>query len=443
MHKKRRKLLCLILALLLFFSSLSGLGALATDLSQEQQQKIDAYKKEQEELDKKINESKEKLNALKDDLEQQQSYVDELQAQIDNYQGKIDALNAQIADLENQKDEIQVKIDALNDRIAEIEKQINHNKLTIIALDQEIEDVKTELQDRLCDLYVYGNASDLELLLASKDFASYLTIAQLKQSMAEHDSEMIATIKDNILQTQALNEEQNILIEEINVKKAEHQSEIDALDAKQAEIEVPKRELEGAQSEIMGLQNEAMHYLNQLDEQTDLYKNLVSKYQAEEKAFQAKIDAIIEEASRKNQTPSFTPSSGLIFPLSGSYISSNFGYRNSLYAGGSTYHGGVDACCYSGTLGKPVMSAASGSVIYSGFNGYGNCIIIDHGNGLVTLYGHLDSKIVSSGQTVNQGQVIGYAGNTYGPGGYSTGPHLHFEVRVNGTKVNPLSYCSP
>jgi murein DD-endopeptidase MepM/ murein hydrolase activator NlpD len=103
-------------------------------------------------------------------------------------------------------------------------------------------------------------------------------------------------------------------------------------------------------------------------------------------------------------------------------------------------HGGVDLCCWSGTLNKNVISTAAGTVIYSGFNGYGNCVMIDHGNGIVSLYGHLNSRKVAVGDVVSQGQLIGLAGSTYGPGGYSTGPHLHFEIRVNDSRENPRTY---
>ncbi len=125
-------------------------------------------------------------------------------------------------------------------------------------------------------------------------------------------------------------------------------------------------------------------------------------------------------------------------PYEDAYCSSDYGYR--MLEGVYKLHGGVDLCCWSGTLNKNIVATAAGTVIYSGFNGYGNCVMIDHGNGIVSLYGHLNSRKVSIGDTVAQGQLIGLAGSTYGPGGYSTGPHLHFEIRVNEERVNPRTY---
>jgi murein DD-endopeptidase MepM/ murein hydrolase activator NlpD len=129
-------------------------------------------------------------------------------------------------------------------------------------------------------------------------------------------------------------------------------------------------------------------------------------------------------------------SSGLICPIqySGRYISSGY-YRNS----DGSYHGALDICVYGGTYGLNISAAESGTVITAAYHwSYGNYIVIDHGSGLSTLYAHCSSLAVSSGQTVSKGDTIGYVGST----GNSTGPHLHFEVRVNGSRTNPSNYIS-
>lgn len=121
-------------------------------------------------------------------------------------------------------------------------------------------------------------------------------------------------------------------------------------------------------------------------------------------------------------------------------LTSAFGYRTSINGRTSTYHRGIDICVEGGTLNKTVNTVADGIVTISGFSAYGNYVVVDHGNGFSTLYAHLNSRAVSAGQKVKQGDVIGYAGSTYGPGGYSTGPHLHFELRINDEVVNPIPY---
>ena len=141
----------------------------------------------------------------------------------------------------------------------------------------------------------------------------------------------------------------------------------------------------------------------------------------------ARIQAAQASSASGYSTGSGVSSSGLIWPVQGP-ITSPFGMR------WGRMHEGIDIGVPYGT---PIHAAASGAVIYAGWmSGYGNLIVIDHGNGLATAYGHQSSIVVSCGQDVAQGQTIGYVGST----GHSTGPHLHFEVRVNGNPVDPLGY---
>jgi len=122
-----------------------------------------------------------------------------------------------------------------------------------------------------------------------------------------------------------------------------------------------------------------------------------------------------------------------LWPVSGD-ITSGFGWRDSPWGGGIEFHQGIDIANYMET---PIVATADGEVVQSGWSeGYGNIVQIDHGNGITTIYGHNSSIIVSVGKSVKKGQVISYMGST----GRSTGPHLHYEVRVNGTAVDPLSF---
>ena len=122
----------------------------------------------------------------------------------------------------------------------------------------------------------------------------------------------------------------------------------------------------------------------------------------------------------------------MIWPANGG-VTSGYGYRVHPISGVTKLHTGIDI---GAGMGTPIYAASGGTVVSAGVHGgYGNCIVIDHGGGIATLYGHMSGFAVSGG-SVSQGQVIGYVGST----GYSTGPHLHFEVRINGTPVNPMGY---
>lgn len=166
----------------------------------------------------------------------------------------------------------------------------------------------------------------------------------------------------------------------------------------------------------------------ELNELANLVKDMQTNAKEREKSLAALKQALIEKNERLAATPSIWPASG--------EVSSRFGWRSSPWGGWQgDYHPGIDIASDYGT---PIVAAADGVVTSAGYNsgGYGNLVEIDHGNGIVTLYGHCSSFAVSAGQRVHKGDVIAYMGST----GNSTGTHVHYEVRVNGTAVNPASF---
>ncbi|MBR5409222.1 MAG: peptidoglycan DD-metalloendopeptidase family protein [Clostridia bacterium] len=439
----RAMMLALVLVIAVFGTGL--MDAIASNLTDSEQEKIEGYRNEKAALDEQIRENNEKMAALKDSIEEQEAYARTLQDQIDAYQRQIDVQNLKIDELEAQKAELQAEIDALQVEIDELEAKINHIELQQISLEQDIEDTIGELKDTLRDLYVYGRSSELELLLNSSDFMSFLISLELMDNKTANADTIVSDLNAKYAQLEDLKSEQAQAIAERESDQAVLQSNIDTLNAREAEIESTKAEIEYSQSQVQDLMNTAMKYLAELEESSAAYKAIVESYEAQKAALDDEIESIIAEAERRAIAAQyhFTPSGNYILPLlySDVYLSSGYGYRN-ISGYYSTFHGGVDLCCWSGTYGKTVSATAAGVVIYSGFNGYGNCVMIDHGGGVVSLYGHMASRAVYEGETVYQGQTVGYAGNTYGPGGYSTGPHLHFEIRVNGAKVNPGAYVA-
>ena len=452
--KRNKSKLSLLLSICLLMCILQPI-VYAVTLSSSEQSKIDSYKEQQEELNDKISSTKEKMESIKDDISKQEEYVTELNEQIDNYQSKINSLDEQIAELESEEAVYQEKIDELDTEIDGIEDDINHNELQQIDLQQEIEDANVELQERLRSVYVNGSATTVEMLLNADSFSTYLTMIELSSNMAKHDNELVETLTESIKQIDELTASHKEMITQLESKKDEQQAQIDALEVKKSEKVEAKNTLSTSQSEVRALQVEATNLLNSLDEQSAAYKSMVAKYESDIDAFDKKIDSIIAEATAKanaaktssssgssSTTSNFTPKSGFIWPLqqSDAYISSGYGYRGDPGTGTYKLHGGVDTCCYSGTSGKAVSASADGTVIIATWHSsYGYYVGIDHGNGYVTIYAHNSSLAVSAGQTVKQGQTIAYAGET----GYAFGAHCHFEIRVNGTKVNPTSYTSP
>lgn len=162
----------------------------------------------------------------------------------------------------------------------------------------------------------------------------------------------------------------------------------------------------------------------------DQLNSLVEDLQAVAKAREQSLAELKQKVVAHNARLAVTPS---IWPTNGD-VTSRFGWRNSPFGWGSDWHPGIDIANDHGTA---IVATANGQVVMSGwFGGYGKCIQIDHGNGIVTLYGHNSQVVADVGQTVKKGEIIAYMGNT----GVSTGSHLHYEVRVNGTAVNPANF---
>ncbi len=412
-------------------------------LSQSEQNKIDEYEKEQQILQDKIDAAQEEIDKLKVDIKDKEVYAGQLAVQIENFQSQIDVLNKKIDGLEAEKKVIQEKIDALNIEIAQIDSDIKENEAEVARTEEEISDVYLKLQDRLFENYVNGATSELELLFdfdKNGDFSTYLIILELLQLRAENDAQLVKTLNEDIARIDLLTAEYERMIREIEVKRDEHQLQVDDYNLKENEVVIARSKLEDSQDDLVVLQQEAYAYIRELDAQSATYEKLVASYEADIKAFDNKIDAIINGASKGDGNVASKPG-GFIWPLQYSdvYISSSYGYRYDPISGVYKLHGGTDTCCWSGTMGKAVRASASGTVIIATWhNSYGYYVGVDHGNGIVTIYAHNSSLNVSVGQNVAQGDIVAYAGST----GYSTGAHCHFEVRVNGTRVNPANYAS-
>jgi murein DD-endopeptidase MepM/ murein hydrolase activator NlpD len=203
------------------------------------------------------------------------------------------------------------------------------------------------------------------------------------------------------------------------------QSETAVISARTAQTRYVRNQLVGAKGDLSSKQQQKLQDISKLTEEQQAQANEIDGLRASSAALTARIQAA--QAGRQGGSTSTPSSAGLVWPVSGP-VTSPFGWR------WGRMHEGIDIGVGTGT---PIKAAASGTVIYCGWeSGYGNLTVIDHGGNLATAYGHQSSIAVACGQHVDQGQVIGAVGST----GHSTGPHLHFEVRVNGSPVDPLGY---
>ena len=222
-------------------------------------------------------------------------------------------------------------------------------------------------------------------------------------------------------------------IEQLAKTTASLQADMERLDSIDAEI---RRMInnDATNTSRSGLVRPSVNYNGQggpsmqpdINSMKDLVKNLQSAVKVREQSLAELKQQILVKQARMEATPSIWPTSG--------DVTSRFGSRSSPFGGGSDYHPGIDIANNSGTT---IVATAAGVVVHSEWNGgYGNMVEIDHGNGITTIYGHAAQIIVQIGQVVNKGQAIAYMGST----GYSTGPHVHYEVRVNGTATNPANF---
>lgn len=366
-------------------------------------------------------------------------------------QGKIDS----VSELKRQLDEdaaiatadYEKKQGALDETLYRIEE----NEAKLVEVTEELNQKHVVLETRVRDIYINGQISYLDVLFGAQDFGDFLTRMDLLKRVMIRDSELVA----------------DVLAYQKEIKEVGKQLEADKkiqeeLAAKAEEAKDIKLEKAAKQQAIIDLmENDKAVYDQQYDEMmassaavTQLIhaRETELRRQAEEARRQAEMERRRKEAAERAQHGS-TPSGnvevigeddgggyvmqsyggGMIWPISGP-ITSEFGWRTHPIFGSQRFHSGLDI---GGDYGMAIHAAASGVVIEAGWiGGYGNTVMIEHGGGVVTLYGHNESLTVSVGQQVNQGDVIAYCGST----GNSTGPHCHFEVRLGGEPVSPWNY---
>ena len=367
-------------------------------------------------------------------------------------QGKIDSvselkrqLDLDAAEATADYEEKQAALDETLYRIAE-----NETKLAEVTA--ELDEKQGVLENRVRDIYINGQISYLDVLFGAQDFGDFLTRMDLLKRVIIRDSELVA----NVLAYQHEIKEVGKQLESDRQVQAEQAAK--AEEAKDLKLEKVAQQ----QALIDLMQNDKEIYDRQYDEmiassaeverliQENKYRKAAEeearRRQAEEAQRQAEMEArrqaqleagnvdIVEFG--EDDGGGYVMQSyggGMIWPVSGP-ITSEFGWRTHPIFGNARFHSGLDI---GSDYGVPIHAAQGGVVIESGWiGGYGNTIMIDHGGGIVTLYGHNESLAVGVGQTVNQGDVIAYCGST----GNSTGPHCHFEVRLGGEPVSPWDY---
>ena len=357
-------------------------------------------------------------------------------------QSEIDALEEQRDELKAEREDMQAEIDALKDEQAGVleQKRALDEQNEVYRQELELIEEQVELYTRLVD----EKAAELEKAMAAEEEQlatyrqhvrameengkyTYLSIIFGSKSLSELMSnlDMIGEIMEADKRIYDQYTEARERAEEI---KAEYEATLEQLGEKQEEYEAEKAELEAKIDEASAL-------IEQLEEEINSNYELYLEVLAQEEALESDIQNKIAELERQEAANSITSTGTYIWPLPGYSPGSAYGWRMHPIYHEMRFHAGEDIGAPTGT---PILAADSGvaAVYPDNGNGYGNYIMINHGGGRVTLYAHMSAFAISNGASVTQGQVIGYVGST----GNSTGPHLHFEVRVNGATTDPKQY---
>lgn len=364
-----------------------------------------------------------------DSISEKEQEKADLKKANDKLQDEIDALEASMSDKKALAEKYEEKaantkamLDTVVKEISDTEVKINEKQAEIAQKEIELQDAKALFEERLRAIYMTGSTSQLELLLNAENLSDYLLRAELMRNVTEADNALMESIEKKM--------------NEIEAAKAE-------IEAQKAAAEERKKDLQALNTQYTKELNKLENAISSLDNQADKLEDKISENDEAMEKLQAEIEAEIAKSQSQNSDLKFE--SGIFqWPLPNCYtISSKFGYRTNPVSGKYKLHAGVDIA-KSGIYGSPIGAAADGIVIKRSYDsgGYGNYIMIDHGSKdgthYVTLYAHMSSVAVSSGQSVKAGQTVGYVGATGGV----TGPHLHFEVRVNGSPTDPMNYFS-
>lgn len=413
---------------------------------------VNENSQEQQKLTEENSKYQEELKATEKEIKEKEEYSKKLQQQISDLTKQIQNSNA--------------KIKKLNSEINEKQKQIDDRL-------EAIEDRLDQLRTRLRAIYAAGDISTLEIILQAKDFSDFIDKMEIVQSIASYDDKLINGLKsemDGIGKEQEKLRDDKAAVEEekkqleanktkINALSAENQELILELNAQKQDTEAAIKENEQRQNELQKALEEYNKELAEKVKQQRLLQQL-REQQRKEREEQRKKQQ--EEAAKANQDsnssetkttddddddddePYIDTNGAYVWPCPGhTYLTSTFdewrGANNHGaldIADGSIYGASVVACWYGTVISTNSSCPHDYGKSYSCGcgGGYGNYVMIDHGDGKVSIYGHLSGVVATPGQEVLPGQLIGYVGST----GYSTGPHLHFEMQYYGVRYDPL-----
>ena len=345
---------------------------------------------------------------------------------------KLDATKEGIVNVKEQMGQLENRLQSVSNQLEDASDQLESAKLLQKRLASELEKAnvgvaakKAQAERRIRSIYQEGKPNVLEFFFGSKSAADLSTQEFIASRVEMADRNLFNEFREAQKAVKKKKEEQDAEVRHVQQLMATQEF-------KQQELNAAQKQKEAFLGELKDKKVDLENILDELDSDA---ADIASEIRAAEARARAEVERRSKEASKRGEKyvpPTPTHSGGFSRPTGGS-ITSRFGMRFHPILKYTRMHSGID---FGGGYGAPVFAAGGGTVISAGSKGsYGNTVVIDHGGGLSSVYAHLSRMTVSEGQTVSSGRRVGSIGSS----GLSTGPHLHFEVRVNGKPVNPMS----
>ena len=350
--------------------------------------------------------------SLEDQKQDVENKIEEANLELEYVQDELSATMIKIQELEDKIMSYEKDIEELGNKMKALQTSIDDATEKLEIASQNYEEKRNMLTKRLVAIYETGEIQYLDVLLKSENIVDFISRYYIIEEVVEYD---------------------NVLIKQVQEEKDNIETTKQKLENEQAEIKIIKAKSEQTSIVLSNMKTLQQSYINDLSEDEKQLQEQITAYKQE----QAQIEAQIFAANNNIDANIQYTGGQMLWPvaISGTVITSGYGVREHPIQGVAKQHTGIDIG--NAPLGTPVVAAADGIVTYAGWlGGYGNCLMVNHGDGIVTLYGHGNEVLTTVGSEVKQGDIIMAVGST----GNSTGPHLHFEIRVNGNFTNPLNY---
>ena len=361
-----------------------------------------------------------KIASLQDTLAGQKKREQSLRGEVADYTSRIRALESRVGDVSLRLDTLEADLSLHQKRLDALNALFQTQSERLTTLRGEYARAVTILNRRVVDMYESADPTTLDVLLGAKNVQDALDRIQYLNDIHEQDRQVASEVAAAKAQVTAAHRKTKQMRRSVGAETA-------VIRTRTAQTQSVRDELVGARNDLSTTKQKKLQDLSTLTASERQEAGEIDALQAASERIAAAIRAAQARDSQTSGPTQTASNAGLIWPVQGP-VTSPFGWR------WGRMHQGIDIGVPYGT---PIHAAAGGVVIYCGWEeGYGNFVVIDHGGNLATAYGHQSSIAVTCGQQVNQGDVIGYVGCT----GHCFGPHLHFEVRVNGEPVDPLGY---